>query len=408
MEPRVRQLLLAAEDRIFSCGVGDTAEELCRANMSRGLAKLLWVEEGLCCGPRAAFLGAPDATVTRNRARWASGFGYGGLVTWAAGVMPIEIKPNGCGVLMGLLDEWPKDVQARVRAVSEDPGRLEDVDLVWDVERSNHFLLLCEPDHTRPWQLPWKGPVFVLHSSGPEMRGPGPWGPGLYWDRSEELAAWSENHETPLGPFRILTGHRARAYWQATSRIHEFQMARREHLAKRLFGSYRRLFHGMHQGLLNATSMVLGAYRHDRGRPTRFFLGPEADWPLVAPLPLRPGLPVPLVAPKPSLRLDVLARLGWRERAERTGLRDPLTHSDLLPHGAGVAFPNLSSPRLEDPVHGRFSARSQLGEQIRFTSSRDLPYAYRGEEVLARTEALGLGSALGWLRVAWWVGGAAA
>ena len=69
-----------AKQHIFLCGVGDVAEQLCSANMAFGLAKIHLVEERLGLTSRAFFVGAPDATVTRNRQRWAHGFGYGGLL----------------------------------------------------------------------------------------------------------------------------------------------------------------------------------------------------------------------------------------------------------------------------------------------------------------------------------------
>jgi hypothetical protein len=70
-------LLSRAESHIFSTGLNDGGTQLCRANMKYGLAKIHWVQEQFGLKPDATFISTPDMTITRNAARWQSGFGYG-------------------------------------------------------------------------------------------------------------------------------------------------------------------------------------------------------------------------------------------------------------------------------------------------------------------------------------------
>ncbi|MFX1604053.1 MAG: hypothetical protein ACFFCK_11270, partial [Promethearchaeota archaeon] len=69
--------LKRAAAHIFSMGLQDAADSLCRANMKYGLAKLHHMQHTHGMNPSATFVGAPDSTVTRNVRRWQSGFGYG-------------------------------------------------------------------------------------------------------------------------------------------------------------------------------------------------------------------------------------------------------------------------------------------------------------------------------------------
>ena len=71
------ELLAQAEEYIFSTGLLDGAVHLCKANMKYGLAKIHHVQKRLGLKPDATFISTPDMTISRNSARWKSGFGYG-------------------------------------------------------------------------------------------------------------------------------------------------------------------------------------------------------------------------------------------------------------------------------------------------------------------------------------------
>ena len=109
-------LLARARDRCFFLDLDDAAARLCRANMPHGIAKIHCLQEALGLPPDACYVSTPDSTVTRNLDRWASGFGYGGAVLWSGDLIPLELKPNFCGMLAAGLPAAP-DVAALEAAV---------------------------------------------------------------------------------------------------------------------------------------------------------------------------------------------------------------------------------------------------------------------------------------------------
>ena len=80
-----KRLLKHAKRSIFSLGLGDIASKLCRENAVYGLSKIHWMQKELGMEPNATFITGPDETISRNRDRWQSGYGYGGRVSWGSG-----------------------------------------------------------------------------------------------------------------------------------------------------------------------------------------------------------------------------------------------------------------------------------------------------------------------------------
>ena len=84
--------------------------------------------------------------MTRNRERWAHGFGYGGLVCWSPDIAVLDALPNGCGMLVSELEQLPPvDVlRARARDLRERTLELDGVAIGYDLDESNHFVDGCE------------------------------------------------------------------------------------------------------------------------------------------------------------------------------------------------------------------------------------------------------------------------
>src|SRR5262245_27300882 len=99
--------LQRAREHCFFAGVGDSGMALCEAVAPYGVAKIHHVQEELGLPPDATFVGAPDATITRNPQRWGQGFGYGGAYAWSGELAVLDIKSNACGMLVGALAERP-------------------------------------------------------------------------------------------------------------------------------------------------------------------------------------------------------------------------------------------------------------------------------------------------------------
>src|SRR5258706_12980499 len=94
-----------AHEHCFLAGVGDVGEALCAANMPYGIAKMHHVQAELGLPPDASFIGAPDATVTRNNVRWNHGFGYGGRIQGSGDFPRLDLQRNHRGMIAGALED---------------------------------------------------------------------------------------------------------------------------------------------------------------------------------------------------------------------------------------------------------------------------------------------------------------
>ncbi|MBM4372760.1 MAG: hypothetical protein FJ098_13975 [Deltaproteobacteria bacterium] len=374
----MKELLEAARARCFFFGTGDAAQALCAANVPFGLAKIAWVQRRLGFPGDASFVAAPDTTVSRNVERWADGFGYGGVIRYTGDFVTLSIKSNLCGMLLVGLREVPpaEEVLARADRVKALRPELDGIPVTWDLGSSNHFVSVLELD--RP--LEGFTHAALLHGSGTEIRGEGPWGPGLYPADSPALRRAMETHETPWGPLRILRGDAADGYRAGYAWIERFVHRRRELIAEALFPGCRVISNTTHQGSRDPGTYNLGCLQ-------------EAPGTLV-PVALRAELPIPLVRVLPNLGEDALRRAGVLERAEATGLRAHLGSVNLLPHGGGYAYPQYRGVRrvLELGDRRYFELEPAAGEHRELVHNlRGQPFTYRGEEVVRALEAYGMG-----------------
>lgn len=355
------------------------------ANMVYGLAKIQEVQAHLGLPRDATFVGAPDATVTRNRPRWKQGFGYGGRIQWSGDFAVLDEKPNACGMLVGALPELPSGAEADAAAkrVASQPLVLDGTTLDYDLHESNHFVDLLEVRGDAAG-LPSRF-LFIMHSSGHEHRGPTRRGPGLYVDESDELRRASETHETPWGTLTILRGDTARKWFAFVQAVQAFNLQRREAFARALFGDFTTVQNATHQGLRALGDVNIGCYVFERS---------ELDAGALYPLTLSPSLPAYLVAPQPNLSEATVERLGWAERAAELGVLQRLVGVDVLPHGGGYGYPQfrgvtrvheLGGDRRAFELAAADGGAPTLAEDV-----RALPYGYRGMEVLERTVELGL------------------
>lgn len=381
---RRADLVRAARERCFFLDLDDAAARLCRANMPFGLAKIHWMQSELGLEPDACYVSTPDSTVTRNLDRWSSGFGYGGAVMWSGDLVPLELKPNFCGMLVAGLDHRP-DVPTLMRTIARIAETTIDVQGVqahWDMHHGNHFVnLYGVSDPAATGGMPY---VAVMHSSGSELRGPNPLGPGLYLSNSPAgtgLALLARSMPTPFGTAHYLTGGEAAEFLGYCDRVSDFAHARREAYARAIFGDdVRILFNEMHQGLDGPGRMLLGCYRVTRR---------NVPWVVVT---LRPDLPAYLVAPERIYSERALEREGMLERARATGCLERVLGADLLPHGGGYAYPGSDGldAEVDDPgPAGR--RRFRMGDGPWFEDARELEFSYRGERVIRRIEDLGAG-----------------
>ena len=380
-----QDLLNQAADHIFSTGLRDGGTQLCRANMKYGLAKIHWIQEQLGLRPDATFISTPDMTITRNNARWQSGFGYGGKISWGDGndeLVILNVKPNTCGMMVGGLDHLP-EISGLVHRIEEMKGRkdqIDGIDLQWDFHISNHFIDLF-------WLKPlsdiqFSEYVFIIHSSARELTGDNRTGFGLYYDRSRQLADMAEIFDTPFGPLYILTGSRAREYYEFHCYAEEFSKQKRALAAEVLFGEFQYISNEVHQRLANMNEILLGCH-----------LLPEKDPETILPLVLRADLPAYLVKGKSNFEEAEIEALGFTRRSQRLGVFDRLRQANIIPHGAGYNFPDLLNVcriiEHDDQRYFEVDLHNDRGKKV-LSNPRDIPYLYRGREVVLKTLELNL------------------
>jgi hypothetical protein len=387
----VEALLARAEAHIFAPPPLDAAGHLCLANMRYGLAKLHCLQEALGWPADAAFIATPDMTITRNANRWASGFGYGGKIIWGDGtreLIPLEVKPNCCGMLVGALEQLPdpRELLENLHRLERDQVLLDGIPVEWDFQKSNHFIDLYRVVPNSDLELPPY--AFIVHGSGSELRGENPRGDGLYWDHSAALRRKAMRVETPFGPVLALVGEEARAYYRYYQEVLDFTLRRRALAARRLFGPYRLIANLCHQGLGHSNEILLGCHAIE-GDPDQLY-----------PMVLRADLRAYLLRGRPNLSAETIARLGFEERARELGQYERLRAANLLPHGGGYQLPEVAGVlHSEDRGGVRYFHLRQRGTAgpLIVSGVKELPFQYRGEEVLEQTLALGLGEVVAFL-----------
>ncbi len=378
--------LRRAQEHCFLSGVGDVGEALCGLNMPYGLAKIQHVQGELGLPQDASFVGAPDATVTRNENRWKHGFGYGGRVQWTGDFAVLDIKSNHCGMIAVAVHDAPPpaEIEARARHLVEHPLVIDGVQVDFDLAEGNHFLDLCEVQSVEQGVDAISNTYAVIHSSGHEFRESSPMGPGIYWDHSDSLARMMETRQTPWGPLHILQGESAQRWYEAYTWCQSFSLRRRQALAEALLGPLTVVCNRTHQGLDAINDAILGCYCFDDDDLARGQLFP---------LTLSPELPIYMVRPTPSFSDATLEATGFRERAERHGLTERLRNVNLLPHGGGYSYAQYAQARrVVEQGESRCFELVRNDGSIEVTENvRALAAGYRGDEVRRRMIELQLG-----------------
>lgn len=391
------EMLALAEERIFSLGMRDLSSVLSYKNMRHALGKMMYA----LGSKRVYCVFAPDATITRNKGRWLSGYGYGGLIRWRdENVAFPEIRPNACGMLLMQLDELPEREEL-VRRASEANGNeltLDGVEIKPDFGKGNHFFEFYEPmevSEETSEVLSSDDYYAVLHSSAPELKGE------VY-----SYAGNGEKVETPLGRISVLKGEKAEEYYETWNRLESFSKRRRELLAEELMGSYDLISNFTHQGLFSRNEARLGCYDTMDGEGKNHLF----------PVALRWDTPVYIFKGKNNLSEETLDRLEFAERSEKLNLEDNLKNANILPHGGGydlkLSYRNteitntdfgnvftLSDPKPAVRVEEAEEERgiSKFGKMT-ISNPRELPYSYRGESVIRRTVELDLSDPVAKLR----------
>ncbi len=378
---RPEEILNLARRSIISLSVGDAAAQLAEANMAFGLAKILWHQTSQGLEPRACFIAAPDCTITRNAARWASGFGYGGKLfyDYPEPTVVLDVKPNACGMLVGGLERIPSadELGRRVDALLAREAALDGIPIHWDFSAGNHFIDIFAA-HPLAADLNLPPYLFIIHSACPELRVPSPAGPGLYWDKSPDLLARAEVIHTPWGPLRLLRGSAAEDYHAFFDYAADFAARKRLLAAEALFGDFTAISNHFHQGILAPGEVLLGSH--------------HSLWPEPLPITLRPDLPSYLMAGRPNVEPQRLPAESLRDAADYAAAC--LRRANILPHGGGYALDGIRrlARVVGDGPRRLFELeRDTAGTTDLIADPGALPMRYRGRQVLIRAIEAGLG-----------------
>ncbi|KXA95398.1 hypothetical protein AKJ40_01010 [candidate division MSBL1 archaeon SCGC-AAA259M10] len=375
-----QDLLDFAEERIFSLGPRDLGSALSYRNMRFGIGKMIYASgsEDVHC------ILAPDASITRNRERWFSGFGYGGVIRWDDENLAFpQIKPNACGMILVQLNDLPeeKELIERASAVNETELSLNGIEIDPDFGSGNHFFEFYEPlEISESFEYFSHDSYYaILHCSAPELK-----------DEVYSYIGKGRQVQTPLGEITVLEGKEAERYRDKWEKMKTFARKRRRLLAEEVLGSYnyRIISNYLHQGLFSETEARLGCY------DTQAEYGEN-----IYPVTLRWDCPVYIFEGKKNLSENLMKRLEFQDRAKKLGLEESLLNANILPHGGGykvkLSYQNVETtdtdfgkvftlsnpePFYEEREGGNESDFSDFGKMC-VTSPGELPYTYRGKGV---------------------------
>ncbi|MEM2918208.1 MAG: hypothetical protein QXY62_01745 [Candidatus Altiarchaeota archaeon] len=376
-----KELLKKAKESIFFLGLNDLSAVLSYENMLHGLGKMLYVAEQAYC------VFGPDASITRNVDRWLSGFGYGCVIRWKPkGIYFPEIRPNGCGMILVKIEELANEsIIEKISEFKKEQIELNGTKIEPDFGRGNHFIEFYSVSSVLPEieDMISKDEYYaILHCSASE--------------RKHEIYSMVEQGnlvETPLGKISVLDGNLAKEYYRKWKKFDEFSRKRRELLAKELFPKCKVISNLTHQGIFSENEIRLGcndSLDKHYGKGKALF-----------PIALRWDLPLYIFQGKKNLSDRVINMLNFRERAKNLGILDELKNINILPHGGGysISLPYTEVKMVKTEILNNFilsnkNFRNKIQyrsrdlfsyERMILTTPHDLPYNYRGIEVIEKT-----------------------
>ena len=380
-----KELLALAQSRIISFSTNDASARLSRLNTRYGVGKIIYALErrGVSADTVYCVFG-PDAGVTRNAKRWASGFGYGCVIRWAGAeelgddILFPQVRPNACGILVAVVSQVPTpgELLERIQMARSRQLVIGDIPLHWNLGESNHFIEVRRVEDSR-WEGVRDGEhVVLIHASPDELK------KELY-----EFEIWQQRggvwEETPLGKIFVLEGPVAGEHYTTYQRIERWGKIKRELLARVLFDEIEVISNATHQGLSAINVMRLGLYDSldsstcPSGEP-------------VFPITLRWDLPAYLVRGKSNLNREQIERK--RKELIKKGIAPFLEQINILPHGGGYALPKYMEDceviRREDARLFQFSKGDGF---LLMADPSAIPFQYRGLKVYRRTIELELG-----------------
>lgn len=371
-------LLNEAVNCIYDFGCGDASDTIAKLNLRYGLGKIIWALKRRKLNTGATFaVTTPDSGITRNKERWHAGFSYGCLIRWpskeetGSSIVFPQIKPNACGMLVAKILNCPR-ISSLCQKLSDIEKKGLEVDaskLKLNVGASNHFIEVCQVEESQNSLLTPGDNVVVIHTSPSEHK-------SLLYDFKSWIERGGSWEPTPLGHLLSLDGKIAEDYLNTYKNIEEFSYKKRLVLAKHLFGDFEVISNLTHQGIFGDNEARLGLYRFE-------------DEEQVFPVTFRWDLNVYLMRPKPNIDESILdSRFLTDQR-----VKELLTNLNMLPHGGGYKIPFAADNwQVIESDSRRLFAYKNGQSDFAMSSPSEIPYSYRGLQILDKISKLKLGS----------------
>lgn len=364
---------------ITAATVPDAATMLAQENMAYGLAKIHWTQEHLGYPADAFFLGSPDMTTPRYPVKWQWGQALGGQLTWGTGDRPLtflDLQVSTSTALFGTVTQEPdlKTVLARAEQLRRKRPQLMGVDIDWDFDRGNHFINAYRVESGRQTDTAALAPyAFVVHGGDSEVKRPSALGMGLDYEKSQPLRERMSTLQSPLGPVHVLLDQAAHDYHECYLRYEQYSKQKRALLSAALFGNFTTISNEIHHGFAHANTALLGCYQFQRGSKALYAVTLRSDL--------------------PTYVIQGSADGGQHVESLPTMLKEQVALANILPHGGGYTYPEVQSFVAMVEADGvRYSILEGAAKNRRVLANLNtLPYAYRGEEVIACLEQCRLG-----------------
>lgn len=363
---------------ISSTSMNDSAARMATTNMMYGLAKIHLVQEALGYPADALFIGAPDMTTTRYPRKWQWGQAIGGLLNWGDGSVPLvflDLQITTSTALVGGLEREPDVMMITARAdrLRRKRPTVMGVEVDWDYDNGNHFINAYRVKPLGQRELPPY--AFVIHGGDCEVKSPSLLGTGLDYEKSPVLQEQMQVIHTPLGLARILVGQAAHDYHTMYLHYEKYSKLKCLAIGEELFDTFTTISNEVHHGFTSPNTALLSCYHFTSGDT-------------LYPVTLRSDLPTYLVRGIPNIDPTLLPE----QPLSRSVLRR-LRHANILPHGGGYTFPEVTDVAdiLTMNGHRYFILQGANGGKRVLAYPGTLPYTYRGSEVIDRVVSQQLG-----------------
>lgn len=368
----IKRRIEHAKKYVFSLGVGDTAEEIGKANAIVYIAKLHFAQEKLGYSPKALFLGSPDFSFQTSPHKFQNSVPEGGKLLWGDGTydfIPGDLEFDFCGNLVGEVSNnlSIEKIIDKLYEIKQKEYFIDDIRVNLDnFAPGNHFLNIYEVEENEKKKLPRR--IAILHTSSDEMRD----------YLMEFVKEKGEIIDTPFGKLPVLTAKNAEKYISLCKYASDFSLKKRALLFKEIFGDQKILSNFNHYELVGTNQGVIGCY----------FLKDEHG---IFPITFDTLLPAYLIKGKKNLSEKILMRFFRKDELEEW-VYSELLKANILPHGGGTKL--TLKTRLSKVIfypEKKIFILKRGSYQKAYEDFLYFPRTYRYNEVLKRIFELDLG-----------------